>query len=353
MVAGCASIDVAKSWRALTKAELVTLSDRDGDGVIGVRDQCDTTHVGLYVDNQGCSLANDTPKGFELDVDFSNLSTSINETQHEKIRRFLTGLSQLNQWHYKVETYSPKSKRLSIEQTLNYRRLKEIESLLVNDYGIAQDIVSAKINHVEFRGDLPVIDNDIDGDGVENDDDRCANSHINYQVDEVGCVVFEHKHIKQRFTLRFDKNSAQITGNYGTGFKSLSRFIKQYKVSKLQIIGHSSETGPREFNRVLSLLRARNVAERLVGQHSIDVDDIKVLGLGESQLLSVGDELDDHKLNRRVEVIIDEYLDIEKLKEKRLSGHRVKITAIPDIPDFKEKWHIFIMRDDVDLKSLL
>ncbi len=353
MVAGCASIDVAKSWRALTKAELVTLSDLDGDGVIGVRDKCDTTDVGLYVDNQGCSFANDKPKGLELDVDFSNLSTSINEAQHEKIRRFLTGLSQLQQWHYKVETYSPKSKHLSIEQTLNYRRLKEIESLLVNDYGIEQDIVAAKINHVEFRGDLPVFDNDIDGDGINNEDDRCANSHINYQVDETGCVIFEYKHIKQRFTLRFDKNSAQINNQYGTGFKSLARFIKQYKVAKLQIVGHSSETGPREFNRILSQLRARNVAKRLVGQHSIEVDDIQIQGLGESQLLSPGDELDDHKLNRRVEVVIDEYLNIEKLKKKRLSGHRVKITAIPDTPEFKERWHIFIMRDDVDLKSLL
>lgn len=72
--------------------------------------------------------------------------------------------------------------------------------------------------------------------------------------------------------------------------------------ARIQLIGHTDAAGSREYNKSLSIRRARSAAEYLTQVHGIPPYRIIPIGMGEDQLLDPYNPLS--SVNRRVEIIV-------------------------------------------------
>ncbi len=100
----------------------------------------------------------------------------------------------------------------------------------------------------------------------------------------------------------FETGSADIAGS--DTFDNLARLInRDFPGSTLQVRGHTDSTGSDEANLKLSEARAAAAASYLKG-HNVDVQDITSIGFGEAQPLSLEDNEEGLKFNRRVEIVI-------------------------------------------------
>ena len=72
---------------------------------------------------------------------------------------------------------------------------------------------------------------------------------------------------------------------------------------KLEIEGHTDNTGSEELNQSLSERRAMAVRDFLVEQ-GVNASSITVRGLGESEPVASNDTAVGRQLNRRVEMIV-------------------------------------------------
>ncbi|MDN3653325.1 OmpA family protein [Thalassotalea ponticola] len=156
----------------------------------------------------------------------------------------------------------------------------------------------------------PVIEpiKDSDQDGVFDPDDQCPGSDIRYVVDSVGCTVMEERREQFKLVILYANDSALIDQSYHPRIKALAEFIETYNVQKLAVYGHTSEPGSRSYNQALSERRAQSVAEALHQQFGIDKSVIKPIGLGEDDLVDLGDTEESHARNRRIELTINEML---------------------------------------------
>ena len=71
----------------------------------------------------------------------------------------------------------------------------------------------------------------------------------------------------------------------------------------LIVVGHTDSRGSAEYNRTLSIRRARAVADYLIDQHAIDASRLVVQGYGESQPIADNHTADGRSKNRRVEFV--------------------------------------------------
>lgn len=83
-------------------------------------------------------------------------------------------------------------------------------------------------------------------------------------------------------------------------------FVVQTNPDAVFIIeGHTDSFGGEDFNRDLSLKRARAVRQWLVDRLRIDASNIETVGLGkERPIVSIEGTADDQALNRRVEIVV-------------------------------------------------
>jgi OOP family OmpA-OmpF porin len=72
---------------------------------------------------------------------------------------------------------------------------------------------------------------------------------------------------------------------------------------KVEVAGHTSSTGPAEYNQVLSERRAQSVADYLIST-GLNADRFTVRGYGESEPVADNGTAQGRALNRRVELRI-------------------------------------------------
>jgi len=104
--------------------------------------------------------------------------------------------------------------------------------------------------------------------------------------------------------INFDINSSEISS---TSHALLDEFGKAFNGElvgiNVLISGHTDNTGSEEYNKVLSIRRAKAVSKYLQERHSIPSTRLVVQGYGESQPISTNDTDDGRHLNRRVEFV--------------------------------------------------
>jgi len=103
----------------------------------------------------------------------------------------------------------------------------------------------------------------------------------------------------------FDFDKAIIKKESYSYLDDLARYLKESPKIKLEIIGHTDLHGEDNYNKSLSLERARSVKEYLV-QRGLDADRFKVSGAGESRPIKKGKGSGIDELNRRTEFKIIE-----------------------------------------------
>jgi len=107
--------------------------------------------------------------------------------------------------------------------------------------------------------------------------------------------------------IHFDFNSADLTIIGQQQVKQLAKALHVDSISKknIYLIGHTDQIGAEQYNLSLSQRRSRRIADYLIGLDSSLENRINATGVGESQLLSYGNNEEDHQLNRRVEIQLD------------------------------------------------
>jgi OOP family OmpA-OmpF porin len=107
--------------------------------------------------------------------------------------------------------------------------------------------------------------------------------------------------------LLFDFDSSELTEDAKAVIDERIYAIRSQGEAKLtsimKIEGHTDSTGPEAYNQKLSERRAQAVADYIMtNTHRISADEMKVIGMGESDPVASNDTRDGRAQNRRVVV---------------------------------------------------
>ncbi len=149
------------------------------------------------------------------------------------------------------------------------------------------------VTNVFFDHSAPVIptNNDTDGDGVLNSQDKCPNTPRGAIVDKDGCWAFHG------VLFEFDKSS--IKAGYELLFSNAILVLQQNPSLTVELQGHTDSLGAASYNQSLSESRAQSVKQHLV-DNGIAASRLTTKGFGESYPVASNDTTEGRTHNRRV-----------------------------------------------------
>jgi len=243
-----------------------TVKDADKDGVADDVDQCKDTPAGDQVDAKGCSLPKDADKDGVLDDVDQCKDTPAGD---------------------KVD-----SKCCSLPKD-------------ADGDGVMDDVDQCKDtppgDKVDAKGcSLP---KDGDGDGVTDDKDRCPHTPAGVKVDGEGCqVLFEQA--KKSLVLEgvnFATGKAELTPESQTILDCVAESLVANGDIKVQVGGHTDNTGSAAVNKRLSAARAEAVRQYLISK-GVAADRLTAVGFGPSKPIASNKTAAGRAQNRRVEL---------------------------------------------------
>jgi len=102
--------------------------------------------------------------------------------------------------------------------------------------------------------------------------------------------------------LLFSPNSAWLSPQSNQSLAKLAVLLKKEPTLRVRLDGHTDDFGPERFNQVLSLKRAQQAREHLLGQGIVQAR-IDVKGYGSQQPADSERTAKARARNRRVEII--------------------------------------------------
>jgi OmpA-OmpF porin, OOP family len=141
---------------------------------------------------------------------------------------------------------------------------------------------------------------DSDGDGVNDDIDKCPNTPRGREVDATGCEFALHKTESMRLDINFATDKAEITEAYIGEVEKAAKFLKHYGNVKAEIAGYTDTTGSHAHNAKLSQRRADAVRDMLVTRYNIAADRLTAVGYAESNPIASNATAEGRAQNRRV-----------------------------------------------------
>ena len=243
-----------------------TIKDGDGDGVLDDVDACKDTPAGDKVDEKGCSLPKDADKDGVLD----NVDQCPDTPAGDKVDE----------------------KGCSLP--------KDADGDGVND-DVDQCKDTPAGDKVDEKGcSLP---KDGDGDGVNDDKDRCPSTPAGVKVDEEGCqVLFEQA--KKSLVLEgvnFATGKAELTPESQAILNGVAESLVANEEIKVQVGGHTDNTGSAAVNKRLSAARAETVRQYLESK-GVAADRLTARGYGPSKPVASNKTAEGRAQNRRVEL---------------------------------------------------
>jgi outer membrane protein OmpA-like peptidoglycan-associated protein len=101
----------------------------------------------------------------------------------------------------------------------------------------------------------------------------------------------------------FDLNSSHIKSSFTSQLDSVSNLIREHKNYRIEVIGHTDNSGTERANAKLSQNRAQAVATYLVST-GIDGDFVVAEGRGSSEPIADNTSAEGRAKNRRVEILL-------------------------------------------------
>jgi OOP family OmpA-OmpF porin len=138
---------------------------------------------------------------------------------------------------------------------------------------------------------------DSDNDGVVDALDKCPYTPKGLIVDHNGCPIIA------TLRINFDVNKAEVKKIYYPEIKKIALAIRSNpNIKKIEVSGFTDNTGSEEYNKKLSLKRAKAVADLLV-KFGVNPKIIEVKGYGADFPLVPNTTDTNRALNRRVEIV--------------------------------------------------
>jgi OmpA-OmpF porin, OOP family len=101
--------------------------------------------------------------------------------------------------------------------------------------------------------------------------------------------------------LNFESASTQLTTPSTATVNNLAEVLKAYPTSRVELVGHTDNTGTAEANQTLSLDRANAVKTLLVNE-GVNADSISTNGYGQTRPVASNDTAEGRERNRRLEL---------------------------------------------------
>jgi OOP family OmpA-OmpF porin len=241
--------------------------DEDGDGVMNTADKCPNTPKGEQVDAAGCSAS-------QKDADGDGVKDNVDKCPN-----------------------TPKGEAVDAEGCS--------ESQLDADGDGVPDKVDQCPNtppgeKVDSRG----CSLDTDGDGVPDSRDKCPNTPNGVAVDEKGCpVLFEGQ--KKSVTLQgvnFQTGKSILTDDSKLVLKDVATSLAARPDVRVEVQGHTDNTGSRATNMRLSTARARAV-EKFLEENGVSPAQLTAKGYGPDKPIASNKTKDGRAKNRRVDLV--------------------------------------------------
>lgn len=166
---------------------------------------------------------------------------------------------------------------------------------------------------------------DTDQDGVPDIKDACPNTLVNTTVMANGCVdevevtsaniqcnlndpstysAADCHHIESAIVY-FEFAIAEVDVSQWKALALVKAFLEANTDIHLTLVGHTDIVGTPEFNYQLSLQRALNVKQILVGDYGFNQNRFTVVGKGISEPVADNHSSEGRRLNRRVQFIVN------------------------------------------------
>lgn len=123
-------------------SEPVVCTDGDNDGVCDNADKCPDTEANVTVDANGCPAAAEAVR-VEMDVKFDFNKAVVKQDDFEEIKSVADFMNQYPQTTTTVEGHTDSVGTEEYNQQLSQRRADAVRKVMVDQYGVAADRVSA------------------------------------------------------------------------------------------------------------------------------------------------------------------------------------------------------------------
>jgi outer membrane protein OmpA-like peptidoglycan-associated protein len=244
-----------------------TVPDSDGDGVLDDTDKCADTPAGEQVDATGCPL----PKDADGDGVADDADRCADTPAGEEVDGSGCSATQRDSDSDGVDDSADK----------------------------CADTPAGE--QVDATGcPLP---KDGDGDGVNDDADRCPSTPAAVQVDAEGCQVLFQEEKKTLILegVNFETGKSTLTPESQTILDGVAESLVANEEIKVQVSGHTDNTGSMAVNRRLSRARAEAVRQYLV-EKGVPADRLTAAGFGPDRPVASNRTAEGRAQNRRVEL---------------------------------------------------
>lgn len=106
--------------------------------------------------------------------------------------------------------------------------------------------------------------------------------------------------------ITFDSDAYAVNASFKPVLNSVSKVLKEYKSTMIQVGGHTDSTGQEKYNMLLSQQRAQSVANVLAG-YGVEQVRLDIVGFGPSAPIASNATPAGRAQNRRVELIMIPY----------------------------------------------
>jgi OOP family OmpA-OmpF porin len=145
---------------------------------------------------------------------------------------------------------------------------------------------------------------DSDRDGVQDANDQCPDTPMNYAVDANGCPIAVEEVARVELMVNFDFDRDEVKTEYFDEIEEVANFMRQYDDVVIELEGHTDSRGTDAYNEDLSQRRANAVRQVLIDRFAIQGSRITARGFGERQPIASNDTDAGRAQNRRVITVI-------------------------------------------------
>ncbi|MGQ7847546.1 OmpA family protein [Granulosicoccus sp. 3-233] len=162
----------------------------------------------------------------------------------------------------------------------------------------------------DYSGDPVMSPNDLSVEFFRSAEALVGEEPSTQQLQAIGKVEQEPREARLNIPVLFKFDSAELSDESHATIEQLAAALVRLELDRddtVLVIGHTDSRGSATYNMNLSRARAEVVADVLAGllkAESASTAELQFQGRGETELRYSGDQAEDHRRNRRVEVIV-------------------------------------------------